>query len=54
MKKAKKFISVTKGKLLKKEGKVEELNNKMLPMKGKRLRLQQEFNFGIYQAGGRI
>ena len=45
MKKAKKFVSVTKEKLLKKEGEVEELNKELLSMKGKSPRLRQEFNF---------
>ena len=35
MKKAKKFVSVTKGKLLKKEAEVEDLSNELQSFKGK-------------------
>ena len=35
MKKAKKFVSVTKGKLLKKEVEVEDLSNELQSFKGK-------------------
>lgn len=37
MKKAKKFVSVTKGKLLKKEAEVEELSNELQSFKGEGL-----------------